>query len=83
MGRSKPRYPNQLDNAFIDTCRKFQVDPFALEMMLIGEFVIAASAITGSDVYINSIHDLVLKAMLKYPMLPHFTVVVQGSLPVD
>lgn len=81
MSRSKPRYPLQLDAAFVAVAEHWGIAPFELEMCLAA---VCALSTLGDNVGImnrDMVEHMLQRLTLKHPEMPTFTLAVQGGLP--
>jgi len=83
MYRSKPRYPLQLDNAFVELCKHYDIEPFALECMLVAVCVLSPLGDFPHEAMYESIERMLQKLSIKFSSLPFFTITVQTSFPVE
>jgi len=83
MPRQKPRYPLQLDNAFVDLCERYGIDAYSFECMLVAVAYLSPLGDDLDPIYRDPVSRMLQKMALKYPSVPDFTLAVQGSLPVD
>lgn len=78
--RQKPRYPLQLDNAFVELCQAYQVETFSMECLLVATAVLSPLGDGSSEFYVEPVSKMLQKLAIKYPNLPSFTLAVQGRL---
>jgi hypothetical protein len=80
MGRSKPRYGQPLDNAFVALCSRYQIEPFALETYLISLAVLALDVLDDLPGDMEKIGKAMTKIQLRNSDLPVLTIGVQTEL---
>jgi hypothetical protein len=83
MSRAHPRYPLQLDNAFMDLSARWEVPPFELEMLTIALLALSPLGTECKEHDLEAIEHMVQKMALKHHTLPTFTVAVQAALKVN
>lgn len=81
MPRSKARYANVLDNAFVDVYQLYQMDAFELEVYASGCIVLALGEELLDDDTKEAISKMMTKIALKHPKLPSLAVEAQDKLP--
>jgi hypothetical protein len=80
MGRSKPRYGQPLDNMFVELCRRYKIESFAMETYLMSLAVLALDVIDDLPGDVEKIGKSLTKLQLRHSELPVLTISVQTEL---